>query len=97
MAMTMSLVAAFLRTGAAPTVRLMPAKTAFTLSSEVGLASLAARWKCRMAARRRPSVDGRLPSAACAARKAPTTSADAGKGLRPRPRHHSTKIAMSLL
>jgi hypothetical protein len=45
MAMTTSEVAAFLRTGAAPTVRLMPARTALTLSSDVGLVSLAARWK----------------------------------------------------
>jgi hypothetical protein len=47
----MSEVAAFLRIGAAPTVRLMPAKTALTFSSEVGFASLAARWKYLIAAR----------------------------------------------
>src|SRR5207248_2263493 len=97
MAMTRSEVAAFLRTGAAPTVRLMPARTALTLSSEVGLASFAARWKYRMAARRRPSVEGRLPSAAWLARNAATTSAEAGKALSPRPRHHSVKMAISLL
>jgi hypothetical protein len=75
-------------------LRLMPARTAFTTA--VGLASLAARWKYRTAARRRPRVEGRLPSAAWSARKAPTTTADAGKGFSPRLRHHSTNMAMSL-
>jgi hypothetical protein len=78
--------------GAAPTVRRMPAKTALTLSSAVGLASLAV-W---IAASLRPNVDGRLPSAAWSAMKA-TTAAEAGKGVSPRLRHHSVKMAMSLL
>jgi hypothetical protein len=42
---TMSLVAAFLRTGAAPVVRRIPDNTAFTFSSPVGVSRPTVRWK----------------------------------------------------
>src|SRR5262249_57886017 len=83
MAMTMSAVAALLRTGAAPIVRRIPDSTALTFSSPVGVSKPAARWKYRMAASLRPHVLARFPRVAWSARKVRTDSPGARRALHP--------------